>query len=488
MVGIFPWQRLRPKPRTPHCLFDIEEANNELSLLLEPHTLAYDLGAALLLVTHRRCLSSGEQRASDDIPQVEGEAPAGQEALKHTRAGAYFVDTSLKEQYNRLLSRTKSLQADLDAERIGGAEALRELGDLQTKLQQLRDEIEKKKVLVQPGKLHKQSETTTFDLGPARLLFIMADDIRVEGWDGTQVKCVLDKTVVAADDKPVDEHLQGIKLVHRHGLAPNVVGPTPAELEAHQREFLASPDGQKLNEQQREAMLQTHRTSADSYNVYRAFQGKEIDTLEIEGLTYEQGNRNLSFEIRSGGTVRVVGSESQRYASLTVYVPTCQAVALRGAGENLDVEGLHGDLVVEGQGDAGYGNNFRIRDLHGSLTVRNVPLEMIESIHGNVNILSTITNGPTYTGMRDGERILATPAPRVLTCRNVDGDLVAWVTRDELNLDTIAGRIDVNNEFGKTTLVVGRALAERPHRVVSESGRIEVHLAPDRLGVCRFRP
>ena len=127
---------------------------------------------------------------------------------------------------------------------------------------------------------------------------------------------------------------------------------------------------------------------------------------------------------------------------------------------------MHGELVVEGQGDAGHGNNFRIRDLHGSLTVRNVPLEMIESIHGNVNILSTITNGPTYTGMRDGERILATPAPRVLTCRNVDGDLVARVTRDELNLDTIAGRIDVKNEFGKTTLVVGRALAERPHRVV----------------------
>ena len=52
--------------------------------------------------------------------------------------------------------------------------------------------------------------------------------------------------------------------------------------------------------------------------------------------------------------------------------------------------------------------------------------------------------------------------------------MATWlrVTRDELNLDTIAGRIDVKNEFGKTTLVVGRALAERPHRVVSESGRI----------------
>ena len=65
--------------------------------------------------------------------------------------------------------------------------------------------------------------------------------IRVEGWDGTQVKCVLEKTVVAADDKPVDEHLQGIKLVHRHGLAPNLVGHTPAEWEPVSGSFWRAP-------------------------------------------------------------------------------------------------------------------------------------------------------------------------------------------------------------------------------------------------------
>ncbi|MGA2255050.1 MAG: hypothetical protein ABSG53_10340 [Thermoguttaceae bacterium] len=432
------------------------------------------------------CLLAGTARSAD-IPQVEGEAPAGQESLQTVRGGAIFVDTSLKEQYNRLLSRVRTLQADLDAERIDGAEAFRELEDLQTKLKRLRDEIEKKKVLVLPGKFHKQSETSTLDLGPARMLFIEADNLHLEGWDGPQVKCVLEKTVIAPDNIPVDEHLRGIKLVHRHGFAPNLVGKTPAERDADEKMFLASAEGQKLNEQQRESRQQVVREIVDSYHQYRAFQGKQFDSLEIEGLSYQQGNRQVSFDIRSGNTVRVMGSEWQRYASLTVYVPTCQAVAVRGCAESLDVQGVHGELLVNGHGDNGNNSSFRVRDLYGLLNSSNVPLELVESIHGNVNILSTITSGPTDTGSRNGERIFCTPAPRALTCRNVDGDLIACVTRDELNLEAITGRIDVKNEFGKTTLAVGRTLADKRHRVVSESGRIEVRIAPGargRLPIC----
>jgi len=431
------------------------------------------------------CLPAGTAQGAD-TPRVEGQAPPGQEVLKNTRGGAFLVDASLKQQYDRLLSRVRTLQADLDAERIGGAEALSELKDLQAKLKRLRDEIEQKKVLVLPGKLHKQSETTTFDLGPQRLLFIAADNLRVEGWDGPQVKCVLERTVIAPDGAPVDEQLRGIKLVHRHGLAPNVVGKTPAERDADEQKFLASPEGQKMSDQQRESRHRVVREIAESYDRYRAFQGKEIDTLEIEGLTYQQGNRQLSFEIRSGNVQRVVGGEWQRYASLTVYVPACRCVALQGCTENLDVRGMHGDLVVSGAGDHSHDNDFRVSDLHGSLTARNAPLELIEAIHGNVDIQSTITAAPTG-GSGNGEWIVAAPAPRVLKCRNVEGDLTAWVMRDELNLEAITGRIEVKNEFGKTTLAVGRGLADKRHRAISDSGRIEVRVAPaarGRLPIC----
>jgi hypothetical protein len=419
-------------------------------------------------------------------PHVEGQAPPGQEVLKHTRGGAFFVDTSLKQQYGSLLSRARTLQADLDAERIGGAEALRELKDLQAKLKRLRDEIERKKVLVSPGKFYKQSETTTFDLGPARLLYVAADNLRIEGWDGPQVKCVLEKTIIAPKGAPVDENLRGTTLRHRHGLAPELVGRSPADVEADERKFLASPEGRKLNLRQRESRQRLVREIAQSHDRFRAFQGKDFDTLEIEGLTYQQGNRQIDFEIRSENGSTIVGGEWQRHASLTVYVPACRSVALQGCTENLDVRGVRGDLVVSGAGDYGHDNDFRIRDLHGSLAVYNVPLELIETIHGNVSIQSTITAPPT-AAFGSGEGVVAPPAPRVLRCRDVEGDLTAWVMRDELNLEAIAGRIEVKNEFGRTTLAVGRTLADKRLRVVSESGRIELRLAPGargRLPIC----
>jgi hypothetical protein len=421
------------------------------------------------------CLPAGTARSAE-TPHLEVQAPPGQEVLRHTRGGYFFVDTSLKQQYDHLLSRVRALQADLDAERISGAEALSELKNLQPKLKRLRDEIEQKKVLVSPGKLHKQSETTTFDLGPERLLCIGGDNLRVQGWNGPQVKCVLEKTVIAPDGAVVDEHLRGIRLRHRHGLAPELVGRTPAEDEADEQKFLASPGGQKLNPQQREFRQQLTREIAQSHERYRAFQGKEIDTVEVEGLTYQQGNRWIDFGISSGNGRRIEGGEWQRFASLTVYVPACRSVALGGGGEHLDVRGVHGDLVVSGGGDPGH-----VSDLHGSLTAFDAPLELIETIRGNVNIQSTIT-GALTTGLGNGERVVAPPAPRVLTCRNVEGDFTAWVMRDELNLVAIAGRIEVKNEFGRTTLSVGRALPDKRHRIVSESGRIEVRLAPGARG------
>jgi hypothetical protein len=421
------------------------------------------------------CLLAGTAQSAD-TPHVEGQSPPGQEALKGTRGGYFFVDTSLKQQYDRLLSRLRALQADLDAERIGGAEALNELKDLQAKLKRLRSEIEQKKVLVSLGKVHRQNETMTFDLGPARLLYIGADNLRIEGWDGPQVKCVLEKTVIAAEGAAFDENLRGIKLRHRHGPAPELVGRTLAELEADEQKFLASPEGQKLNSQQRESRQQLIREIAESHERYRAFQGKEIDTVEIEGLTYQQGNRWIDFDIRSGNVSTISGGEWQRYASLTVYVPACHSVALGGGAEDLDVRGLHGDLVLSGGGGSG-----RVSNLHGSLNVYNLRLELVETIHGNVNIQSTITAVPS-TSLGNGVRIVAPPAPPVLTCRNVEGNLTAWVMRDELNLEAIAGRIEVKNDFGKTTLTLDRALADKRHRIVSESGRIEVRIAPGARG------
>jgi hypothetical protein len=156
---------------------------------------------------------------ADEVSHVEGAAPPNHDVLKHARGGAYFIAKGLKEEYDRLLGRVQALKADLAAERIEGTDARRMLRGLQTQLDALRREIDDKKVLVSPVKVHTQSETTMYDLGPHRLLVITADNIRMEGWDGPQVKCVLEKTVLAPDENPVDDHLKGLKVIHRHGLA-----------------------------------------------------------------------------------------------------------------------------------------------------------------------------------------------------------------------------------------------------------------------------
>lgn len=420
-------------------------------------------------------------------PQVEGQAPDKTVVLRHTRGGAWFVSEPLKNQYDKLLARVGALRADLDAERITGADAQRELETLQLQLNKLRDQIEKEKVLVSPVKVHQQTETTEFDLGPSRMLVITADNIRVEGWDGPKVKCVLDKTVLAPD-KPelsgLDAELNGLKVVHHHGVAPDVVGKSAAERAAEEAKFLASPDGAKLTPKQRESRKKFVDEIAGSYSDYRDFQGKEIDTVEIEGLTYEQGNRQIEVKITSPNGGMTMGGDWQRHAALTVYVPKCNAVALRGCLVNLDVKAVHAPLTItrDGSQDRDYEGSFAIRDVYGPVTIDNAPIDVIEGVHGNVTITGTMELVNTGTVHENGVRTSYTPPPRTLQCTNIKGDLTAWFIRSNLKLKSIGGRIDVKNEFGDTALEVDKPLPQMPHRIVSESGKVEVHLAKGALG------
>jgi hypothetical protein len=91
-----------------------------------------------------------------------------------------------------------------------------------------------------------------------------------------------------------------------------------------------------------------------------------------------------------------------------------------------------------------------------------------------------VNTGENFSG---GQRTAYTPAPRTLSCSNVDGDLTAWFVRSDLKLNGIGGRIDVRNDFGDTLLDVGKALPPgQAHRVVSESGKVEVRFARGTLG------
>lgn len=419
---------------------------------------------------------------------VQAEAPPNSVVLRHTRGGAYFVAEPLKEEYDKLLARVQTLQADLDAERTTGAAVLVELKDLRDRLDKLRADIEQKKVLVSPLKVHSQTEEVSFDPGPERLLVVTADHVRVEGWDGPKVKCVIGKTVLADGDAPVDDHLKALKVVHRHAPAPGVVGQSAAERAEDERKFQASDDGRRMSDAARKGRADLVREIADAYAPYAAFQGKAIDTVEVEGLTHEQGNRQVGVSITSPGGGGSSGSDWQRHAALTVYVPPgCKAVAVRGCLGSIDVRGVRAPLLLttDGSHDRDYNGTFAVRNVAGPLTVYNVPLDQVVGVHGDVTLMCTteLVNTGTLHDARRGERTLYTPPARALVCQNVDGDLTAWFTRSDLTVDAVGGRLDVRNEFGNTAVTVAAPLAaDKPHRVVSESGRVEVRLTAKALG------
>src|SRR5262249_28250367 len=143
-----------------------------------------------------------------------------------------------------------------------------------------------------------------------------------------------------------EEHLKGLSVRHTHGKAPQVVGRTEAEVEAEEQAFLASEKGKALDDKSRQARQALVREIAESFSVYRDFQGKDIDTFEIVGLTHQQGNRQITVDIKSPNGGGSLGSDWRRHAALTVYVPKCKAVVLRGCLVGLDVSGLDANLIL----------------------------------------------------------------------------------------------------------------------------------------------
>ena len=64
----------------------------------------------------------------------------------------------------------------------------------------------------------------------------------------------------------------------------------------------------------------------------------------------------------------------------------------------------------------------------------------------------------------------------------IQGDFRGWFCRASLHLEDVTGKIDVRNDFGHTFLVCRKRLTQVDHRVVSESGDIQVDLGPGALG------
>jgi hypothetical protein len=381
--------------------------------------------------------------SAQDLQRARGVAPENHAILSDTLSGSYFIAAPLKEQYNQLLSRLEALKRELDEERITGPQATARLSALRDELHKLREQIERTKVLVPIAKVHAVKESTDFELGPERSLLITADQVKLVSSEDTKVHCVLEKICLSVEDKPADAELAAIKLVHRSGPAPEIVGKTHKDL-----------------------------------------QDKSIDILTVEGLTHEQGNRQITLEANSNGAGRSLRSQWRRHAALTVHVPKCKAVIVQGSLRGLDVQGVATTLVVTSSGSHGqdYYAQFRIKGVRGNLTIADFPVNLVEDVEGDVSIDAPRDFANSGTQHANDTRLSYGYRPLECRCANIRGNLHARLGRVNLQLEGIHGRIDEQNDFGDTTLAIDQPLATEAHQLSSVSGRLEVTADQAALG------
>jgi hypothetical protein len=437
-----------------------------------------------LLAIALMCWPGQAGAAKDESLKGIGTAPPKHEVLNHTRGGAYFVASDLKNQYDQLLARISNLKSEVAAGKVQGMEAVRQLRELQPQIQELRKEIDERKVLVTPVHFQKQTQRLTFEPGAERMLVITADDVRVIGWDKPHVECVLEKSVLSVEEAEQTGDFDELTLSHRLARVPDLVGKTDDEIDADVKEYSKDEKGEPRTAEKIASHRQWLLQRKDDYAPFASFQGKEVDVLSISGLTHEEGNRWMSTEVRSQGGGGAFGGDWRRDAKLTVYVPHGNGVLLRGCLGSLDVHDLQSPLIVTSAGsrDRNYNGVFTIKGVTGAVSVYDAPLDRLEDIHGSALIHSTVELVNTGTQHEDGKRISYTPAARECTIKNVDGNLTAWFSRSNLKIEGISGKINVMNESGDTQWEARSSLPEAAQRIVSDCGKIDVALKVSALG------
>lgn len=440
--------------------------------------ICYHLAVLLLIAGVSAPVNLAWGQNDDEKPPVK--APPKHALLSNTLNGWYFVPMEFKEQYDSTVNRLEALQGNVDSGRVKAKEAQAELEELKGKLEDLRIAIEASKIHITGANIHEQTETMEFELGPEKRLAITANHVHVVGWDGPKVKVELKKRVLAPDEKPVIEHLQAMRIVHVHERA-KFAGKTQDEWDAEEREYLAG-DGAKLTEEQRAGRRKFLAEIQQSYAIHRDSVGKTIDQLTVAGLDY-QSNKSITLKVSSEGGSGQYGSMRQRYAELTVYVPKCVSVCVRGARRGLLVEKLNSALMIvdEDSTDSDARGQFEVHGLTGDLLSHHFPLRSITDVTGHVTITATQEFGVEgaglshYNDLRD-----MTPAkPLGVQVHNVTNGVDLRFGRVRLDLQDIQGKLNVSNDYGDTRLLATKPFAVTAHRIVTQSGRIDAELSTE---------
>jgi hypothetical protein len=431
-------------------------------------TIAVTSCRRLVTGTLIACSCAAIAAAQDEIPRIEKTLPNGHVAVQSALGGKYVIGRELKDEYDKLLARARLLKAQIASRDVDETTARREMIELRAQLADTAERIEKTRQLVEVAHVHQREEKIRITLGPERCLLVRAGKVRIVGWDEKDVLCVLNKTVLtnAAAEADVDAEFAAIQLVHRHGKSPDDVGRT-----ADQYRKNVSDAGLEMST----IAQRIFNENIAWYAPLRALQDREVDVLEVKGLTFQEGNQHLSMELNNdeGG---VFFSQWRRHVDVTIYVSKCNFVGVRGGRGGLDVDSVDAPLGILGEDDVDYDARSRISNITGDVTVYNLTVHQLENVRGDVTLVRTAfeeNSGTTHVGNR---RTTYSGDPPSCTLRNISGDLQVQCTQAELQLENVSGAIRVRNDYGATTLVSDAALSDAPHSIVSESGSIDVRI------------
>lgn len=419
--------------------------------------------------------------ADEPPPRARATGPAGFVLFGRTLEGGVFVPKALADEYARLQSSLDQTERELDAGKITGKEAIARAKALRASLKAARDKLDVAKVRIAAARVHRSEETLAFDPCPERLLVVTADRVTIVGTDEAKVRVVLEKTVLGAGDAPVGGDLAAVKLVHRVAPDPEVVGKPRAEIDADEARYArdnpnATPEALKFRREIADA-------NREHFRPYEPFQGKAFDHVSVDGLTHAGGNRQLGLDVFGADGSGSSGSVWRRHAAVTVYVPKCRVVAVRGSRRGLDVRDVRGSVVVtsHGERDRDYDAAFRVKGVDGSVTVVDFPVGAVEDVRGDVTIRALADFANSGTLHANDERVFRFHKPNDCLIRNVGGRVDAHFGRVNLKLEALRGGCAARNDFGDTTYTVSGPLGDVAHRIESTAGTVTVAADPGHL-------
>ena len=423
------------------------------------------VSSVLALVLVVASMPAGAAQEKTDAKGKRAVAPRGAAIFAQDRAGAYFIARPLKEKYDSLGKRVVALRMDIREAKIDSNRAHTQIAGLQAELKNLLVQIDATKLYIPGAKIETRIETTTVPIADNDLLLIDCENIEIEAWNGPGIECVLEKTVLDEDGTQFDADFAGIKLVARKATGNEFFGFYKA---------MASRPGE------------SEKAIWDSF-IFKEFIDHDMSYITVEGLTAEEGNQNISLVMENENGDGSHASEWRRHAKLKLRVPKCRLLGVRGALGGLRVHDLNTSLKVLGQGNRDYSASYTVSNLLGSFTAENIPIHRLDGIRGDVSVMDMAYQENRSSGFSPDGQTARSESPKGSIYRDIHGNLSARFCRADLALEQIEGRIDVQNDFGNVDWIINKKLAQKEdHRIVSQSGSIDIRLDEKALGELRM--